>query len=156
MGLRTSYEMDSEVYPRIRADGWATSILNRTRRNRRYTKPGLLKPDCALPFQPKGAIVPTVKHASLSQCGGARVAGRATCGAEPVVREGSPDGRTSKTKRCSARRRRTGHVERARRPSPAARQKKQAAVQMNKGFTRTSMHNHPVDDDGKSPYYACI
>src|SRR3546814_5506920 len=42
----------------------------------------------------------------------------ATFGAEQAVGEGSPNGRTSKALRCSARRRRTGHEEQSRSPSP--------------------------------------
>src|SRR5690606_2646070 len=62
---------------------------------------------------------PPQRRSNSTRCsrggGGGRAA--ATFGAERAGGEGSPNGRTSEAKRCSARRRRTGHEE----PKPALR-----------------------------------
>src|SRR5690606_1390911 len=54
-------------------------------------------------------------HRCSRRGGGGRAA--ATFGAERAAGKGSPNGRTSRAKRCSARRRRTGHEEQSTAPA---------------------------------------
>jgi hypothetical protein len=66
-------------------------------RNSLRARPGAARLPGRLGIGFEFAPVQAMIRIKLMQCGGFREAGRATCGAERVVGEGSPDGRTSKT-----------------------------------------------------------